>query len=37
MELANNEWGNEMNKQFAKEGIMADIFMKLACRLGLIR
>lgn len=29
--------GEKMNKQFAKEGIMADIFMKLACRLGLNR
>lgn len=29
MELSNNEWRKEMNKQFAKEGIMVDLLMKL--------
>lgn len=37
MELADNEWGKEMNRQCAKQGVMGDIFMKLACRLGLNR
>lgn len=27
----------DMNKQFAKEHIMTDMFMKLACRLDLNR
>lgn len=29
--------GKDMKKQFAKEDIMSDIFMKVACRLGLNR